>query len=267
MSDTPARNQWKLRPRIVIAAVLLQGCASTSESEPFLSDASPAPVASASEDRALPLQLTHRSGIEILFASEAEREGAREILVQSVRLTEALGQYLGESVPPFEIRLTDAVRVPYASRGVLNLPADRLDQLDPQWKADPFSIGHEMVHLIGRGNRSDRLLAEGLAVYLNDKFAPPTYPNHGKALDPLLKTLETETGRIIPLLDSEKVRRGRETRELRQQAYVQEGSFVQWYVEKYGLDRFSKLLLDKRPFDADGTDWAALEAEWRRSLL
>ncbi|MCJ8191483.1 hypothetical protein [Sphingomicrobium aestuariivivum] len=251
----------------MLAALPMLAQAAPLSAHPVAVAASPI---EASGDEILPHRLTDPSGIHILFADPAHREAAASILAETVRATGRLEGWLEEAgtptdIPPFPVRLGNERRVPTASRGALYLPVARIGELDG-WQTDPMSIQHEIVHLLGSGRRPDRLIVEGLAVHLADRLGKPTYPNHGEDLDRLLVALEAESGTRIPLLQSEQHRKAAQTGVLRRQAYVQEGSFVRWLLARQGLERLVAEMMDERAWDADDTDWGALEAEWRASL-
>lgn len=206
-----------------------------------------------------------QDGVEVSFVDRVPADKARLILAEALRARAAIEEYFGTSLDSISIRVSQERRIPFASRGTIYLPADRIDRVTPDWDYDPMSITHEMTHLLGRGYRPDRMLVEGLAVYVNDRVGRPTYPNDGKDLHAATLQMQGELGRTIPLLESERYRR-RGSREERRLAYTQEGSFARYYIERYGLQAFLDLALEDAPYADQAQLWQRLETEWRASL-
>jgi hypothetical protein len=190
---------------------------------------------------------------------------ARLILAEALRARAAIDEYFGTSLGAVPIRISDERRIPTASRGTIYLPADRIGQVTADWAYDPMSITHEMTHLLGGGRRPDRMLVEGLAVYVNDQVGRPSYPNDGEDLHAATLRMQAELGRTIPLLESERYRTGG-SREERRLAYTQEGSFARYHIERHGLQAFLDLALDDAAYADQPELWQRLEAEWRGAL-
>jgi hypothetical protein len=170
----------------------------------------------------------------------------------------------------------------------------------PAWKvvAGEAAITHELVHVFfPNGNR---LLAEGLAIYLQALIGGnPAFPNFGMPLhdvvgeslsamvpgfahgsaEGLEKIRIADLDRIatpsplrlrvgLTLYNDDSVGQGR--------IYPIAGSFVQFLIERHGMDKFRALFLRTplRPFERDagsrerwreiyGTPLEALEEQWR----
>ncbi len=151
-------------------------------------------------------------------------------------------------------------------------------------------ITHELTHvLFPNGNR---MLAEGLAVYLQHKLGSnPAYPNFGKDLDQSVRELLPRLGpdsldRIdLSSFDSTStpdalvVKVGDEWRNS-DTTYPIAGSFVGFLIEEFGADRFFKLYMRTRLVVMgrnvgdpgrwtdfyDGRTLADLAARWKRRI-
>ncbi|HSM35547.1 MAG TPA: hypothetical protein VK837_04045 [Longimicrobiales bacterium] len=206
-----------------------------------------------------------QDGIEVAFVDAVPEDKARLILDEALRARDAVNEFFGSSLDTVPIRVSNERGIPTASRGTIYLPADRIDHVTADWAHDPMSITHEMTHLLGRGRRPDRLLVEGLAVYVNDRIGRPSYPNAGEDLHAATLRMQAELGRTLPLLESEHYRR-RGSREERRLAYTQEGSFARWYIERHGLQAFLDLALDEADYADQPELWQRLEEGWRGEL-
>jgi hypothetical protein len=259
-----------MRPLFPLAALLapfLAACAAATP-EP-VAEAAPEPAGETPEpEEAGAPTLPHaidEDRIEVGFIDGVPEDKARLILAEALRARAAVNEFFGSSLGAVRIRISDERGIPYASRGTIYLPAGRIDQVTADWANDPMSITHEMTHLLGSGRRPDRMLAEGLAVYVNDQVGRPTYPHDGEDLHAATLRLQEELGRSLPLLESEHYRR-RGSREERRLAYTQEGSFARWYIERHGLQAFLDLALEETAYADQPELWQRLEEAWRAAL-
>ena len=174
----------------------------------------------------------------------------------------------------------------------------------PAWKtvAGEAAIAHELVHVFfPNGNR---LLAEGLAVYLQAKIGGnPAFPNFGKPLHEMVGELlremipeftsgKPETMEKIHLTDLDKIATPSALR-LRVGRYLYDngpagqahiypiaGAFIQFLIETYGTDRFRALFVKTplvplardagspdRWIDVYGRSLADLELQWRSMIV
>jgi hypothetical protein len=206
--------------------------------------------------------------------------------------------------PPadFQIFVSDEYKIPKSlvpaalgHRGRMEFPA---------WKAiaGEAAIAHELVHVyFPNGNR---LLAEGLAIYLQDKIGGnPTFPNFGRplhqvarellrAMVPGITTGKPDSLANIRLADLDKIatpsplrlRVGRDLYENtpigQAHIYPIAGSFVQFLIESYGTDVF-RALFERTPLipfernpgssdrwvDAYGLSLGDLELEWKSMIV
>ena len=248
-----------IEPFAILAAALFTSCAGATPEPaakaPGPAQASPAPLPNSIE----------QDGIQVSFVDAVPEEKARLILAEALRARAAVDAYFGTSIGAVPIRISNERRIPTESRGTIYLPADRIDQVTADWASDPLSITHEMTHAVGRGNRPDRLLIEGLAVHVNHAVGRPAYPNDGEDLDAATLRMQAELGRTIPLVESKHYRK-RGSRAERRLAYTQEGSFARYYIDRYGLDAFIALIMNDAAYADEPELWQRLEAEWRASL-
>lgn len=248
-----------MRPLIPLAAAVLAACAGAAH-EPATETPEPAHADLA----ALP-KIIEQDGIEVGFVDSVPEGKARLILAEALRARAAIDEFFDTSLGAVPIRISGERRIPTASRGTIYLPADRIGQVTADWAYDPMSITHEMTHLLGSGRRPDRMLVEGLAVYVNDQVGRPGYPNDGEDLHAATLRMQAELGRTIPLLESERYRKGG-SREERRLAYTQEGSFARYHIERHGLQAYLDLALDAAAYADQPELWQRLEAEWRGAL-
>ena len=123
---------------------------------------------------------------------------------------------------------------------------------------------HEIVHVYAP-NRN-RFLAEGLAVYLQQKLGGnPAFPNFGKDLRELARDRLSAVSSLEPLNN---VRTPRPLRTVMQEqsAYILAGSFVGFLIENYGVAMFRNLYEVESYDSVYGKNLAALEIEWRVEL-
>jgi len=127
------------------------------------------------------------------------------------------------------------------------------------------SLLHELVHIYAPDR--NLFLAEGLAVYLQDKLGGnPGFPNFGRDLKVSARERLSEVsslsvlnaGRMLTVRDSDAARRTAKTLA---------GSFVGFLIEKYGLAKFRDLYETKNYANVYGKSLEILEKEWRSSLL
>lgn len=153
-------------------------------------------------------------------------------------------------------------------RGEVMFPAHRVNEARA-------AISHEITHVIAPNQ--NRFLAEGLAVYVQARFGTnPAYPNFGTrlntAVQPYLGTVSLSTLDLISTperLEIENVIDGKG-------AYLIAGSFVQFLIERYGIEKFKALYaltplrIYKKGFGGRPARWEkvygknlpALEREW-----
>jgi hypothetical protein len=206
--------------------------------------------------------------------------------------------------PPtdFQIFVSDEYKI---SKSLVPAALDHRGRMEfPAWKAiaGEAAIAHELVHVyFPNGNR---LLAEGLAIYLQDKIGGnPAFPNFGRPLHQvareLLQTMvpeftfeKAESLEKIRLADLDKIatpsplrlRVGKDLYENtpvgQAHLYPLAGSFVEFLVETRGIEVF-RALFERTPLvpfarDAGSSDrWmdvyglllADLELQWKSMIV
>lgn len=128
-------------------------------------------------------------------------------------------------------------------------------------------IAHELTHLLAPSQgKPDRMLDEGLAVHVQELFDTLTgdcsYPTLGKPLHEETRKAAAEAGSYIPLATVESARNASSGGPLRRQAYLQEGSFVRYSIEKFGIGSHLSMHFGEAIKDALGFTQAELEDEW-----
>ena len=205
--------------------------------------------------------------------------------------------------PPTELQVfvSDEYKIP---RSLVPASLGRRGRMEfPAWKtiAGEAAITHELVHVFFPN--ANRLLAEGLAIYLQDKIGGnPAFPNFGKPLHEMVRELlremipefasgRPETIENIHLTDLDKIATPSALR-LRVGRYLYDngpagqahiypiaGSFIQFLIETYGTDRFRALFArtplvplardagsPDRWIDVYGRSLADLELQWRSMI-
>ena len=158
---------------------------------------------------------------------------------------------------------------PYQLRNSIFVPQERVLNLHAERAGarTDLNLVHEITHVLaesaGRKNR-DRFYDDGLAVYLQHRFGgEASYPNFGQDLYIAFARAAADHGTTIPLAQSEAVRNGRETASGRKLAYIQEGAFTQFLIERHGLDDYLRLFNGEDYETVLGTSMASVEADWR----
>ena len=131
-------------------------------------------------------------------------------------------------------------------------------------RAQRSALLHEIVHVYAPN--TNRFLAEGLAVYLQDKLGGnAAFPNFGKNLRLLARNRLSAISSLEPLNDV-RTPRPLGTVMHEQVAYILAGSFVEFLVANYGVTRFRKLY-EVGSYDlVYGKNLTDLEREWRVDL-
>ncbi|MEM8962210.1 MAG: DUF2891 domain-containing protein [Acidobacteriota bacterium] len=174
--------------------------------------------------------------------------------------------YLGLSFDErITIDLSSRHRVPNQRGNTINLPAGTLYN-DPDGYG--ISMVHEITHVVAASAyRPDRFYDDGLAVYLQARFGmASSYPNFERDLHQETVAIAAENGWYLSLGKAENIRRFTKSRVQRKLAYLQEGSFTKFLIERDGLEKYMKVYLGESLEDVYGKDLATLETEWRELL-
>jgi hypothetical protein len=142
-------------------------------------------------------------------------------------------------------------------RGFMEMPLARV-------REKTSALLHEIVHIYAP-NRN-RFLAEGLAVYLQDKLGKNrAFPNFGKNLQLLARDKLSGVSSLEPLNNVTSPRPLSTVMDERS-AYILAGSFVGFLIEKYGLTMF-RTLYETGGYESVYTkSLSALEDEWRAAV-
>jgi hypothetical protein len=232
----------------------------------------------------------------------AQQQGLRDATCSMVGNVEKWAKDNGWDVPTglnrLKIFVGDHYRLGRAlvpawesDRGRIEFPASKVNDV----LAD---IAHEFTHYyFPNGNR---MLAEGLAVYVQDETqglpgGNPGYPNFGIPVHTAMKCHPHVASPILPRVDLSKLDQFLTPRPLTldpaafadleddkrdQWSYVVAGSFVRFLIETHGMDKF-RTLYKATPFEAGrkirrATDnWSeiyspktlqSLEADWKAMI-
>ena len=142
-------------------------------------------------------------------------------------------------------------------RGFIEMPLNGV-------RAQTSGLLHEMVHVYAPS--MNRFLAEGLAVYLQQKLGGnAAFPNFGKDLRQLARHNLSGVSSLERLT---KVRTPRPLRTVMQEeaAYILAGSFVGFLIENYGLQMFRNLYEGGNYESVYEKNLTVLETEWRSDL-
>ncbi len=195
------------------------------------------------------------------------------------RVEAALGivrTYLAQSTayqgPPYDTPLRvvlDPERFsPYQFGSNIALPEARVLNLVNEVEDARIDLGiiHEIVHVLAASyarEDQDRFYDDGIAVYLQHRFgSTPNYPDFGEDLYVATARMAERHGGLIPLAITEETRGSAETPVPRQLAYLQEGAFTQFLIERYGLDTYFRIFHGLPLEEATGASLSQLEAEW-----
>lgn len=130
------------------------------------------------------------------------------------------------------------------------------------------AIVHELTHVIApsRG-KPNRYLDEGLAVFIQEKFGTDkAFPNMGEDVHQLTARLIKTVGEPISIHKLEETRNSSMTVNLRRLAYVQEGSFVRYLIEKFGIKDFMAMYEGKSYETVYKKSLEDLERDWKEFI-
>ena len=159
-----------------------------------------------------------------------------------------------DSSYPISMALVPAFQ---GSRGFMQMPLSLV-------RDNTGALLHELVHIYAP-NRNV-FLAEGLAVYLQDKLGGnPGFPNFGRNLNVSARERLSEV-RSLSVLNAGQMLTVRDSIAARRTAKTLAGSFVRFLIEEHGLAKFRDLYETKDYANAYGKSLDILEKEWRLSL-
>ncbi len=143
------------------------------------------------------------------------------------------------------------------NRGFMEMPLSRI-------RDKTGAVLHEIVHIYAPSN--NRFLAEGLAVYLQDKMGEnAAFPNFGNDLHVFASQRLSAISSLEALNNVRTPRRLGSIIEERT-AYILAGSFVGFLIDKYGLPAFRSLYEIENYDQVYGRSLSTLENEWRAEI-
>ena len=201
------------------------------------------------------------------FAAEAEKSYRA--------VTSYLGRGSGQTI---KVEIGNAIRIPDADiqTRTVSFPANRIRGDaggPPPYRGRGPAIAHALTMIIapsGNPNWKD-FLESGFGSFVQEKFGGPndrSYPNMGRDLHQATADMIARYGRFIPLDEAAAARTGgRPFSRTVVLAFLEEGSFVRWLVENYGLERYLAVHDGQRDFgEAFGKPFCKLEIDWARQL-
>jgi len=219
--------------------------------------------AAARRQDGLHVRRTRRAVIEVETEGVPLLEGFAARIDATI---DAISAYVGTPTrETIRIRLDDTRRTAVSRRAerLIIIPLDRLP--------DRSAVAHELTHLLaGPCPDSGSLWDEGLSVYLQEKFGWPgdrSFPAEGADLHRETARRMLERRRILPLSEAARVRKAHPGGPERRLAYLQEGSFIRYLVERHGIAPILSVYRGEATVaEAFAQPFEDLEAEWRSSL-
>ncbi len=164
-------------------------------------------------------------------------------------------------------------RTPYQDWNTIHIPEKRVLAAfsDSQSEHSGMAIIHELTHVYAvsafrkqkKNGYEDRFYDDGLAVFLQHRFGgTPEYPDFGTDLYRAVAEQSAKYGSLISLTEAEDIRHSAKTGTARKLAYLQEGAFTQFIIERYGLDIYLKLYQGGEPHTLTGKTFSQLEKDW-----
>lgn len=198
-------------------------------------------------------------------------EMARKFSEQAEKAFSDVTEYLGKKYKRGRIYLyiSDKYDMPRATKdNEILIPANRIrgDAGGPPGiEGRGPAIAHEITHIIAPSSgKPTRYLDEGLAVFVQEKFGDDkSYPNMGEDVHQVTAKLIRTVGEIIPLNRVEDTRNSAKSENLRRLCYLQEGSFVRYLIERYGLKDFMAMYEGKSFEKVYNKSLEDLETEWK----
>jgi hypothetical protein len=195
-----------------------------------------------------------------------DREAARDVVLYRAEkaLADATG-FLGlEYDGRVLIEVSPRYWIPHQFRNWIKIPAGRIVEPDESG----ISIVHELTHVVAASAyRPDRFYDDGLAVYLQSRFGvASSYPNFGRDLHRETARAAADAGGNLPLAEAEAARNASTSGDQRRLAYLQEGSFTRFLIERDGVDKYLRVFFGESLEEVYGKDLAVLEAEWLELL-
>lgn len=218
-----------------------------------------------------------RDGLDVVYAAPVTEDMAIRIADRVELAKLRVLAYLRQSSVYPDDRASVPIRVlidpdataPSQMRSTIFLPQARVLAFFDEEVQQPVSLAitHEVVHVLAVSayrRQEGRFFDDGLAVLLQTRLDElPAYPNFHRGLHIETALGAEARGGLIALEATDTARRNPATREDLRMAYLQEGSFTQYLIERFGMDAYLKIYLGERPEDVVGISLHDLDLDWR----
>jgi len=143
------------------------------------------------------------------------------------------------------------------NRGFMAMPLTRV-------RRGSGALLHEIVHIYAP--HENRFLAEGLAVYLQQKLGGNrAFPNDGEPLA-RLASRHSSDAELMQRLNAVRTPAPLGSVVDEATAYILAGSFVEFLIERYGLPKFRQLYESASYAETYGREFGVLVGEWQLSF-
>ncbi|MCV2884793.1 hypothetical protein OE749_08795 [Aestuariibacter sp. AA17] len=166
-----------------------------------------------------------------------------------------------------QVHVSSKHRTPYQDKEHIYVPEKRvLKSYESEGEHAGLALVHELTHVYavsGFRYQRDRFYDDGLAVFLQHRLGTgPEYPDFGEDLIVAAAKLSEKHGELIPLKQAENVRGAAKSGVARRLAYLQEGAFSQFLIERLGLEAYWQIYTGT-PFETvAGRSFESFETEW-----
>ncbi len=218
-----------------------------------------------------------RPGLDVVYAAPVTEAMASRV---ADRVEQAKSRTLAflrqfEAYPddraevPIRVLIDPDAPAPSQMRSTIFLPQDRVLAFFDEEVAGTVSLAitHEVVHVLAVSayrREQGRFFDDGLAVFLQSELDElPAYPNFHRGLHIVTAAAARARGGLLALGDTESTRRNPPDREALRLAYLQEASFTQYLVERFGIDAYLRIYYGESPEDVVGSTLVDLDGEWR----
>ncbi len=216
-------------------------------------------------------------GIRVVYAAPVTEPMAERIAELVERAKVRVLAYLRQSdaypddraAVPIRVLIDPDATAPSQMRSTIFIPQQRvLDFFDAAVEQDvSLAITHEVVHVLAVSayrREQGRFFDDGLAVFLQAELDDlPAYPNFHRGLHIETAAAASRRGSLIDLDRTEESRRNPPNQQDLALAYLQEGSFAQYLIERHGLDAYLRIYYGQSPEEAVGASLESLDRDWR----
>ncbi|MBQ4847952.1 hypothetical protein [Pseudoalteromonas sp. MMG005] len=232
--------------------------------------------------------LTYKSdNFTVEYDANVSKEIVAKLATQIEKERAIVLNYLNQSTSyhgtpikePLIVYISKKKRIPYQDWNTIHLPEKRVLQtfseevLSEKVKGANAGLAviHELTHVYAvsayrkqkKNGYEDRFFDDGIAVFLQHRFgAVPEYPDFGHDLYRAVAVAATEYGQLIRLAEAENVRHSAKTGLGRKLAYLQEGAFTQFLIERFGLTTYLEIYAGADVKVKTGYSLIELEKQW-----